>query len=108
MAQDRGLANKIRPSYRALFHGPPETDKTMTACLLGESTGSDFYQVNLSLIIFKYVGETENNVEKVFSMAEHKSWILFFDEADALFGKRAQTKSENDQFSNQNVAYPMY
>ena len=105
LAQDWGLANKIRPGYRALFHGPPGTGKTMTACLLGESTGSDVYQVDLSLITSKYIGETEKNLEKVFSMAEHKSWILFFDEADSLFGKRTETNSANDQFANQNVAY---
>jgi len=103
--QDWGLGNKIRPGYRALFHGPPGTGKTMTACLLGESTGLDVYQVDLSLITSKYIGETEKNLEKVFSMAEYKSWILFFDEADALFGKRIETKSANDQFANQNVAY---
>jgi len=105
LAHDWGFANKIRPGYRALFHGPPGTGKTMAACLLGESTGSDVYQVDLSLITSKYIGETEKNLEKVFSMAEHKSWILFFDEADALFGKRTQTNSANDQFANQNVAY---
>lgn len=105
LVEDWGLGNKIRPGYRALFHGPPGTGKTMTACLLGEATGLDVYQVDLSLITSKYIGETEKNLEKVFSMAEHKSWILFFDEADAMFGKRTQTNSANDQFANQNVAY---
>lgn len=100
-----GLGNKIRPGYRALFHGPSGTGKTMTACLLGAATGLDVYQIDLSLITSKYIGETEKNLEKVFSMADHKSWILFFDEADALFGKRIETGSANDQFANQNVAY---
>ncbi|TDO96713.1 ATP-binding protein [Marinomonas balearica] len=105
LKQDWGFGNKIRPGYRALFHGQPGTGKTMAACLLGESTGSDVYQVDLSLITSKYIGETEKNLEKVFSMAEDKSWILFFDEADALFGKRTESNSANDQFANQNVAY---
>ena len=102
---DWGLANKINPGYRALFYGPPGTGKTLTACLLGKSTGRDVYKVDLSLVVSKYIGETEKNLEKVFSLAEHKSWILFFDEADALFGKRIQTAGANDQFANQNVAY---
>ncbi|PCK04477.1 MAG: AAA family ATPase [Alteromonadaceae bacterium] len=100
-----GLGKKIRPGYRALFYGPPGTGKTITANLLGKSTGRDVYQVNLSMIVSKYIGETEKNLEKVFSQAEDKSWILFFDEADALFGKRTQTNNANDQFANQNVAY---
>ena len=101
LIKDWGLGNKIRPGYRALFHGSPGTGKTMTACLLGKVTGLDVYQVDLSLITSKYIGETEKNLEKVFSMAEDKSWILFFDEADALFGKRIETQSANDQFANQ-------
>jgi len=100
-----GLAGKIRPGYRALFYGPPGTGKTMTAGLLGKSIGRDVYKVDLSLIISKYIGETEKNLEKVFSLARDKQWILFFDEADALFGKRIQTAGANDQFVNQNVAY---
>ena len=63
------------------------------------------YKVDLSLIVSKYIGETEKNLEKVFLQAEDKSWILFFDEADALFGKRSESTSANDQFANQNVSY---
>lgn len=100
-----GMAEKIRPGYRALFHGPPGTGKTLTAGLLGQSTGRDVYKIDLSMVVSKYIGETEKNLEKVFALAEDKSWILFFDEADALFGKRTEASGANDQFANQNVSY---
>lgn len=100
-----GLKGKIRAGYRALFYGPPGTGKTLTASLLGKVTGRDVYRIDISLLVSKYIGETEKNLEKVFSMAQSKQWILFFDEADALFGKRHQVNSANDQFANQNVAY---
>jgi AAA+ superfamily predicted ATPase len=100
-----GLKGKIRAGYRALFYGPPGTGKTLTASLLGKVTGRDVYRIDISLLVSKYIGETEKNLEKVFAMAQSKQWILFFDEADALFGKRNQVNSANDQFANQNVAY---
>src|SRR5271166_4373842 len=86
------MAAKLRPGYRALFYGPPGTGKTMTACLLGKSTGREVYNIDLSLVISKYIGETEKNLAHVFDQTQHKGWILFFDEADALFGKRSETK----------------
>ncbi len=100
-----GMAAKLRPGYRALFYGPPGTGKTMTACLLGKSTGHDVYKVDLSLVVSKYIGETEKNLARVFDQAEHKGWILFFDEADALFGKRSETKDAHDRYANQEVSY---
>lgn len=100
-----GMAAKLRPGYRALFYGPPGTGKTMTACLLGKTTGRDVYKVDLSLVVSKYIGETEKNLAKVFDHAQHKDWILFFDEADALFGKRTETKDAHDRYANQEVAY---
>lgn len=105
LMEDWGLAKKIRPGYRGLFHGPPGTGKTMTACLLGERTGRDVYRIDLSMVISKYIGETEENLARVFNMAENKSWVLFFDEADALFGSRVKTESSNDMFANQQVSY---
>jgi hypothetical protein len=100
-----GMAAKLRPGYRALFYGPPGTGKTMTACLLGKSTGRDVYKVDLSLVVSKYIGETEKNLAKVFDRAEHSGWILFFDEADALFGKRTETKDSHDRYANQEVSF---
>ena len=102
---DWGMAAKLRPGYRALFYGPPGTGKTMTACLLGKSTGREVYKVDLSLVVSKYIGETEKNLARVFDQAEHKRWILFFDEADALFGKRGETRQAHDRYANQEVSY---
>jgi hypothetical protein len=105
LLHDWGMAAKLRPGYRSLFYGPPGTGKTMTACLLGKSTGREVYKVDLSLVISKYIGETEKNLARVFDRAEHKAWILFFDEADALFGKRSETKDAHDRYANQEVAF---
>ena len=102
---DWGMAPKLRPGYRSLFYGPPGTGKTMTACLLGKSTGRDVYKVDLSLVVSKYIGETEKNLARVFDQAQHRGWILFFDEADALFGKRSETKDAHDRYANQEVSY---
>ena len=77
----------------------------MTACLLGESTGREVYKVDLSLVVSKYIGETEKNLSKVFDQAQHKDWILFFDEADALFGKRSETKDAHDRYANQEISF---
>ncbi len=105
LMQDTMLRKKIKPGYRGLFYGPPGTGKTLTACLLGKSTGREVYRIDLSMIVSKYIGETEKNLAQVFDQAEHKNWILFFDEADALFGKRTATSSSNDRYANQEVAY---
>lgn len=95
----------IKPGYRVLFHGPSGTGKTFTASLLGKETGKDVYCVDLSMVVSKYIGETEKNLSKVFQLAEDKDWILFFDEADALFGKRTDLKDAHDRYANQEVAY---
>lgn len=100
-----GMAAKLRPGHRALFYGPPGTGKTMTACLVGKSTGREVYKVDLSLVMSKYIGETEKNLARVFDQAEHKDWILFFDEADALFGKRSETRDAHDRYANQEVSF---
>ncbi|WP_080749108.1 ATP-binding protein [Vibrio coralliilyticus] len=105
LANEWGMGPHIRPGYRALFYGPSGTGKTMTAGLLGQLLGKDVYKVDLSQIHSKYIGETEKNLAQVFALAEQNDWVLFFDEADAVFGKRTQTSSSNDQFANQNVAY---
>lgn len=105
LLEDWEMAAKLRPGHRSLFYGPPGTGKTMTACLLGKSTGRDVYKVDLSLVVSKYIGETEKNLSKVFDQAQNKDWILFFDEADALFGKRTETKDSHDRYANQEVSY---
>jgi hypothetical protein len=100
-----GLHKKLKPGYRALLYGPPGTGKTLTACLLAKSTGREIYRVDLSMIVSKYIGETEKNIGKVFDIASYKDWILFFDEADALFGKRTETSNSNDRHANQQTGY---
>jgi hypothetical protein len=105
LLRDTELGRWLKPGYRALFYGPPGTGKTVTAALLGKATGRDVYRVDLSMIVSKYIGETEKNLAVVFDQAEDKNWILFFDEADALFGKRVETASANDRFANQEVSY---
>lgn len=102
---DLGLGKRLKPGYKSLFYGPPGTGKSMTAALLGKSTGKPVYKVDLSMVVSKYIGETEKNLAKVFDQAEIQDWILFFDEADALFGKRTQVNSANDRFGNQEIGY---
>jgi hypothetical protein len=101
------LRRLLKPGYRALFYGPPGTGKTLTACLLGKSTRPrhQVYRVDISMIVSKYIGETEKNLARVFDTAERRRWILFFDEADALFGKRSTGSTANDRHANQEIAY---
>lgn len=105
LLDDWGLSKHLKPGYRALFYGPPGTGKTLTVSLLGKSLGLDVYRVDLSMIVSKYIGETEKNLSRIFDTAAHQNWILFFDEADALFGKRTQANSSNDRHANQQTAY---
>lgn len=102
---DWGLEKHIKPGYRSLFYGPPGTGKTLTASLLGKSANLEVYRVDLSKIVSKYIGETEKNLANIFDQAENKNWILFFDEADAIFGKRSQTSDAKDRYANQEIAY---
>lgn len=99
------MSKKLRKGYRCLFYGPPGTGKTMTACLLGKDTARDVYRIDLSLVVSKYIGETEKNLSNIFDQAENKDWILFFDEADALFGKRTTVSDSHDRYANQEVSY---
>jgi AAA+ superfamily predicted ATPase len=105
LMNDWQLFKKIKPGYRALFYGPPGTGKTLTATLIGKSSGRDVYKIDLSMVVSKYIGETEKNLSRIFDTAQYRNWILFFDEADALFGKRTATESSNDRHANQQTAY---
>ena len=100
-----GMRKRVKPGYRALFYGPPGTGKTLTAMLLGKHTGKDVFRVDLSRVVSKYIGETEKNLSRLFDKAENKNWILFFDEADALFSKRTDVRDAHDKYANQEVAY---
>ncbi|MBK8251188.1 MAG: ATP-binding protein [Polyangiaceae bacterium] len=99
------LRTRLRRGYRCLFYGPPGTGKTLTASLLGKVTDMPVYRIDLSKVVSKYIGETEKNLASLFDHAEDKHWILFFDEADSLFGKRTETKTANDRHANQQVSY---
>ncbi len=105
LREDWGMSKRMAPGYKALFCGPSGTGKTLTASLLGKEFNRPVYRIDLSQVISKYIGETEKNLEKVFIRAENKDWILFFDEADALFGKRSATRNAQDRFANQSVSY---
>jgi SpoVK/Ycf46/Vps4 family AAA+-type ATPase len=105
LLQDWGMRRKIKPGYRVLFYGPPGTGKTLTAMLLGKDEGKDVFRMDLSRVISKYIGETEKNLSLLFDKAENKNWILFFDEADALFGKRTDVRDAHDKYANQEVSY---
>lgn len=103
--QDWGMCRKIKPGYRVLFHGPPGTGKTLTASLLGKYTERPVFKIDLSMVVSKYIGETEKNLANLFDIAENKKWILFFDEADALFGKRTNVRDAHDKYANQEVSF---
>jgi len=105
LMHDWGMQRKLKPGYRALFHGPPGTGKTLTATLLGKSTGQDVFRIDLSNVVSKYIGETEKNLANLFDKAQNKNWILFFDEADAIFGKRTGVRDAHDKYANQEVSY---
>lgn len=100
-----GFGDVIKPGYKALFYGPPGTGKTFTASLIGKATGKDVYKIDLSMVSSKWVGETEKNLARIFDTAESRDWILFFDEADSLFGKRSSTQSSQERYANQEVSY---
>ena len=105
LMEDWQMKKKLKPGYRVLFHGPPGTGKTLTATLLGKHTKKMVYRVDLSTVVSKYIGETEKNLEMLFRKAANKDWILFFDEADALFGKRTGVNDAHDRYANQEVSY---
>ncbi|MCX2574533.1 ATP-binding protein [Pedobacter sandarakinus] len=105
LMNDFGLKQKLKPGYRTLFYGQPGTGKSLAAALLGKIHGLPVYRIDLSRIVSKYIGETGKNLSKVFDAAENQGWILFFDEADALFGKRTSVNDARDRYANQETSY---
>ena len=105
LLNDWGLGRRISAGHVSLFHGPPGTGKTLSACLLGERCGREVHRVDLSLVASKYIGETEKNLSRLFDTAERDGHLLFFDEADALFGKRTGVGDSHDRYANQEVSY---
>ncbi len=104
---DWGFRTKLSKGLgiTALFSGPPGTGKSMAAGLIGRELRSEVYQVDLSKIASKWIGETEKNLATLFDVAEAGNAILLFDEADAVFGKRTGVKSSNDRYANQETNY---
>jgi SpoVK/Ycf46/Vps4 family AAA+-type ATPase len=88
-----------------LFAGPSGTGKTMAAEIVAGELGLDLYKIDLSATVSKYIGETEKNLARVFAAAERANAILFFDEADALFGKRSEVRDAHDRYANIEIGY---
>ena len=105
LLHDWGFGRRTGRGHVSLFHGPSGTGKTLSACLIGERCGREVHRVDLSLVVSKYIGETEKNLSRLFDAAERDGWILFFDEADALFGKRTSVSDAHDRYANQEVSY---
>jgi SpoVK/Ycf46/Vps4 family AAA+-type ATPase len=100
---DRKLA--MGKGVITMFSGPSGTGKTMAAEILARDLGFDLYKIDLSAVVNKYIGETEKNLERLFSDAENTDTILFFDEADALFGKRSAVSDAHDRYANIETGY---
>jgi hypothetical protein len=104
MAELQGKGGK-GTGIAALFSGSPGTGKTLAAHVVADSLGMDLFQVDLSSVVDKYIGETEKNLERVFTQAEALNAVLFFDEADSLFGSRSSVSDARDRYANQEVSY---
>jgi hypothetical protein len=102
-----GLGRKLVSStgVTILFAGPPGTGKTMAAEIIAADIGLDLYKIDLSTVISKYIGETEKNLERIFQEADSSNAILFFDEADAIFGKRSEVRDSHDRYANVEISY---
>ena len=100
---DRKLA--LGKGLSALFTGESGTGKTMSADIMAGELGLDLYKVDLSTVVSKYIGETEKNLDRIFTEAATSNAILFFDEADAIFGKRSEVKDSHDRYANIEISY---
>ncbi|MEV6279182.1 ATP-binding protein [Nocardia sp. NPDC051832] len=97
MSQGHGIS--------ALFVGPPGTGKTMAAEVIAHELGLDLYKIDLSTVVSKYIGETEKNLERIFTAAPRANACLLFDEADAIFGKRSAVHDSHDRYANMEISY---
>ena len=104
---DWGFGDKLSlgKGLNALFYGSSGTGKTMAAEIIANELNLDLYKIDLSSVVSKYIGETEKNLNKIFNEAETSNSILFFDEADALFGKRSEVKDAHDRYANIELGY---
>jgi SpoVK/Ycf46/Vps4 family AAA+-type ATPase len=104
---DWGFGRKVvrGKGLNVLFAGPSGTGKTMAAEIMANELGIDLYKIDLSAIVSKYIGETEKNLDRIFKEGQTANAILFFDEADALFGKRSEVRDSHDRYANIEIAY---
>jgi SpoVK/Ycf46/Vps4 family AAA+-type ATPase len=100
---DRKLS--LGKGLNILFAGPSGTGKTMAAEIMAAELGLDLYKIDLSTVVSKYIGETEKNLSRIFAEAQTSNAILFFDEADALFGKRSEVRDAHDRYANIEISY---
>lgn len=100
---DRKLS--LGKGLNVLFAGPSGTGKTMAAEIIANELGLDLYKIDLSAVVSKYIGETEKNLDRIFHEGQTSNAILFFDEADALFGKRSEVRDSHDRYANIEIAY---
>jgi SpoVK/Ycf46/Vps4 family AAA+-type ATPase len=100
-----GARHSLGKGINILFSGPSGTGKTMAAGIIAMELGLDIYKIDLSTVVSKYIGETEKNLSRIFREAETSNAVLFFDEADALFGKRSEVKDSHDRYANIEVNY---
>ncbi len=100
-----GAKLSLGKGFSVLFTGPSGTGKTMAAEILAKELGLDLYKIDLSAVVSKYIGETEKNLSRIFAEAETSNAILFFDEADALFGKRSEVRDSHDRYANIEINY---
>lgn len=100
-----GRKLSLGKGVNALFSGPSGTGKTMAAEIVANDLGLDLYKIDLSGVVSKYIGETEKNLDRIFTAAERANAILFFDEADALFGKRSEVRDSHDRYANIEISY---
>jgi hypothetical protein len=105
--EEWGFGQRVAPipGVSALFAGESGTGKTLAAEVIAKNLGLVLYKIDLSAVVSKYIGETEKNLGTIFEEAEASNAILFFDEADALFGKRSEVKDARDRYANIEVAY---
>jgi SpoVK/Ycf46/Vps4 family AAA+-type ATPase len=105
--EEWGFGKKLSEAkgISVLFTGPSGVGKTMAAEVIANELMLDLYKIDLSSVVSKYIGETEKNLERIFSVAERSNAILFFDEADALFGKRSEVHDAHDRYANIEVSY---
>jgi SpoVK/Ycf46/Vps4 family AAA+-type ATPase len=104
---DWGFGRKLTrgKGLNILFSGPSGTGKTMAAEIMGNELGIDLYKIDLSVIVSKYIGETEKNLDRIFREGTTANAIIFFDEADSLFGKRSEVRDSHDRYANIEISY---